>query len=65
MAEPTGASIAQQSIISRPTRTRGTYIESADDGASKGKNANLNGALAHLMGYACRGKKSLLTKIRC
>eukprot|EP00978_Attheya_sp_CCMP212_P032238 scaffold124869_cov38-Attheya_sp.AAC.1 len=34
MAEHTALCIAQQSTISRPTRTRGTSKESADDGAS-------------------------------
>eukprot|EP00978_Attheya_sp_CCMP212_P037402 scaffold175938_cov51-Attheya_sp.AAC.1 len=56
-----GASIAPQSIIStmisRPTRTCGTSIERADDGISKGKYANLNGALvAHLINFACPGR---------
>eukprot|EP00978_Attheya_sp_CCMP212_P045115 scaffold334095_cov51-Attheya_sp.AAC.1 len=36
MAEPMGLRIARQSTISRPTRTRGTSMESADDGASYG-----------------------------
>eukprot|EP00978_Attheya_sp_CCMP212_P037264 scaffold174443_cov51-Attheya_sp.AAC.1 len=49
-----GASIARQSIISRPTRACSTSIESADDGASKGKHANLNGSLAHFRGYTCQ-----------
>eukprot|EP00978_Attheya_sp_CCMP212_P034635 scaffold146163_cov62-Attheya_sp.AAC.1 len=34
MAEHTALRIARQSTISRPTRTRSTSMESADDGAS-------------------------------
>eukprot|EP00978_Attheya_sp_CCMP212_P000691 scaffold1386_cov55-Attheya_sp.AAC.2 len=56
MAEPTALRLHDNQSFLRPTRTRSTSIKRADDGASKGKNANLNGALAHLMGYACRGK---------
>jgi hypothetical protein len=54
---PYGASIAQQSIISEPTKICTTSNIRSDDGASKGKNSNLNGALAQLIGFACQGRK--------
>jgi hypothetical protein len=57
----------RQSTISRPTRTHGTNIGSADDGSSNGINAKLNGSFTNERAFYVPSQSAppVLRKIRC